>query len=307
MARAMAATFGFDAHGTGIGSPPAANYDGRVAGVSGGAVRLCRVERLSRYLCRQPTSASIVRSTSCSNRRSRCSRRSTAFSRKSTKSCAACRTSRSAPRNRPRARLERIVGVMPQVQVDRVIGSDGRAARVERRSETSPGADFADRDYFKAQVGGDRRDLCQRRARQADAPGGAGDFFVLSHRLGSADGSFRGVIAVAVRPRYFENFYTLVGQTPGNFYALVRTDGAILARYPSRHGRYAAAQCRPACSSRDRQRLSSAASVHRQIRARRHSIAASVSASSRAFRFMRLPASRPARSGPNGFRRSAHI
>ena len=40
------------------------------------------------------------------------------------------------------------------------------------------------------------------------------------------------MIAVAVRPSYFENFYALVGQTPGSFYALVRSDGAILARVP---------------------------------------------------------------------------
>jgi len=35
-----------------------------------------------------------------------------------------------------------------------------------------------------------------------------------------------------VRPSYFEDFYALIGQTPGNFFALVRADGAYLARYP---------------------------------------------------------------------------
>ncbi len=58
------------------------------------------------------------------------------------------------------------------------------------------------------------------------------DFFVLSHRLHSDDGSFRGIISVALRPNYFENFYALVGQTPGSFYSLVRGDGTILARFP---------------------------------------------------------------------------
>ena len=63
-------------------------------------------------------------------------------------------------------------------------------------------------------------------------PGGA-DFFDLSHRLESPDGSFNGVIAVAVRPRYFEDFYQLIGRTPGSFYALVRDDGMYLARLPA--------------------------------------------------------------------------
>jgi two-component system NtrC family sensor kinase len=55
--------------------------------------------------------------------------------------------------------------------------------------------------------------------------------------LASPDGSFRGVIAVAVRPAYFEDFYALIGQTPGSFYALVRSDGSFLARFPIRDNR----------------------------------------------------------------------
>ena len=64
-------------------------------------------------------------------------------------------------------------------------------------------------------------------------PGIGADFFDLSHRLESPDGSFNGVIAVAVRPGYFEDFYQLIGRTPGSFYALIREDGAYLARFPA--------------------------------------------------------------------------
>jgi two-component system NtrC family sensor kinase len=63
-------------------------------------------------------------------------------------------------------------------------------------------------------------------------PGISSDFFDLSRRLESPDGAFNGVIAVAVRPSYFEDFYALIGQTPSSFYALVRADGAYLARFP---------------------------------------------------------------------------
>src|SRR5580704_13308053 len=49
-------------------------------------------------------------------------------------------------------RLQRIVGVMPHVQSVTLIGADGRLiATSAARSDT----DFADRDYFKVQTGGD--------------------------------------------------------------------------------------------------------------------------------------------------------
>src|SRR6202012_4726755 len=64
------------------------------------------------------------------------------------------------------------------------------------------------------------------------APNEAGDLFDLSHRLGADGGAFRGVIAVAVRSRYFNDFYGMIEQSPGNFYELVRSDGVLLARYP---------------------------------------------------------------------------
>src|SRR5262249_27589920 len=59
-------------------------------------------------------------------------------------------------------------------------------------------------------------------------------FFVLSRRRPSADGAFNGVVAVAVLPQYFEEFYALIGRSPGSLYALLRADGRFLARYPER-------------------------------------------------------------------------
>jgi two-component system, NtrC family, sensor kinase len=134
------------------------------------------------------------------------------------------------------ARLERIAGVMPQLQAIVLIGRDGRPLASSALESVKTDVSFADRDYFQAQqshdVGTYVSDL---RTPQLAAVGK--DFFDLSRRLASPDGSFRGVIAVAVRPAYFEDFYALVGQTPGTFYALVRSDGAFLARYPMREDR----------------------------------------------------------------------
>jgi two-component system NtrC family sensor kinase len=134
------------------------------------------------------------------------------------------------------ARLERIAGVMPQLQAIVLIGRDGRPLASSALESVKTDVNFADRDYFQAQQSHDIGTYVSD-VRTPQLAGVGQDFFDLSQRLASPDGSFRGVIAVAVRPAYFEDFYALVGQTPGTFYALVRSDGAFLARYPMREDR----------------------------------------------------------------------
>jgi two-component system, NtrC family, sensor kinase len=133
-------------------------------------------------------------------------------------------------------RLERIAGVMPQLQAIVLVGRDGRPLASSTLNSVKSDANFADRDYFKAQVGHDIGTFVSD-VRTPQLSGVGTDFFDLSRRLGSPDGAFRGVIAVAVRPAYFEDFYALIGQTPGSFYALVRSDGSFVARYPVRANR----------------------------------------------------------------------
>ena len=124
---------------------------------------------------------------------------------------------------------------MPQVQTIMIIGRDGRPLASSRMETVLENADFSERDYFIAEkdqdVGTYVSDL-----RSPRLPGNGDDFFVLSHRLDAADGSFDGIIAVSIRPNYFENFYGMVVQTPGSFYSMARSDGALLARYPSDPG-----------------------------------------------------------------------
>jgi two-component system NtrC family sensor kinase len=133
-------------------------------------------------------------------------------------------------------RLERISGVMPQLQAIVLVGRDGRPMASSALASVKTDVNFTDRDYFKVQVAKDAGTyVSDLRTPNLSVVGT--DFFDLSRRLESPDGSFNGVIAVAVRPKYFEDFYSLIGQTPGSFYALVRADGAILARYPYRRNR----------------------------------------------------------------------
>jgi two-component system NtrC family sensor kinase len=131
-------------------------------------------------------------------------------------------------------RLDRIVGVMPQLQAIVLIGRDGRPLASSALEAVKSDVNFADRDYFKAQVDHDIGTFVSD-VRTPQLPQVGTDFFDLSRRIASPIGAFRGVIAVAVRPKYFEDFYGLIGQAPGSFYALVREDGSILARYPIRN------------------------------------------------------------------------
>jgi two-component system NtrC family sensor kinase len=133
-------------------------------------------------------------------------------------------------------RLERIAAVMPQLQAIVLIGHDGRPLASSILESVKTDVNFADRDYFQAQLDHDVGTYVSD-VHIPQLTGVGTDFFDISRRLASSAGSFHGVIAVAVRPAYFQDFYTLTGQSPGSFYALVRADGAFLARYPARNNR----------------------------------------------------------------------
>ena len=128
-------------------------------------------------------------------------------------------------------RLAGIVATMPQLQGILLLDRDGRPMVTSALASVPADKTFADRDYFGVQRDQDSGTYVSD-VRTPRLPGVGADSFDLSHRLESPDGSFNGVIAVAVRPRYFEDFYQLIGRTPGSFYALVRDDGAYLARFP---------------------------------------------------------------------------
>ncbi len=138
------------------------------------------------------------------------------------------------PRLHPR--LAQIADVMPQLQAIVLIGRDGRPLASSTLETVKTDVNFTDRDYFKAQADKDAGTYVSD-VRTPNLASVGRDFFDLSRRLDSPSKTFKGVIAVAVRPKYFEDFYTLIGQTRGSFYALVRDDGTILARYPVRSNR----------------------------------------------------------------------
>ena len=62
-----------------------------------------------------------------------------------------------------------------------------------------------------------------------------GQLLVVSHPRLDAAGRFAGVVAAAITPSYFYDFYTELGRTqPGMSISLFLADGAIVTRAPRR-------------------------------------------------------------------------
>ena len=86
-------------------------------------------------------------------------------------------------------------------------------------------------DYFTAQRNG--RPGTYVSGVHAPRVSGLGEpFFVVSRPRPSDDGTFNGVMSVAVLPSYFESFYARMSSNEGSYFALARTDGGFLARFP---------------------------------------------------------------------------
>ncbi len=125
------------------------------------------------------------------------------------------------------ARLKSITDALPQLRDLWVISSSGSPI-VSATVYPMPKIDLSDRDYFRAHKdnknGGTYvSDILQGRA--ADT-----SFFALSRRVGGPNDRFGGVTTVSIAPEYFVNFYAKL--PPPGVFALIRDDGAILARYP---------------------------------------------------------------------------
>jgi two-component system NtrC family sensor kinase len=147
-------------------------------------------------------------------------------------------------------RLKRIVDSLPQLRAIFLIDHNGHPLVSSQLAQVPPDFNVSDRDFFTAHKGGEVGTFVSAvlipRLTGLGTP-----FFVLSRRRPSADDSFNGVVAAAVLPRYFEEFYAIIGRSPGSLYALVRADGKFLARYPERRD--------------DREGLEAGSGLHRAI------------------------------------------
>ncbi len=95
-----------------------------------------------------------------------------------------------------------------------------------------PAATVADRDYFRRVAAADRGlDVSEVLVGRQTGR----ELFNVTHRRPSANGAFKGIVAVSMNPEYFRDYYrAIVAQnTEVESISLVRTDGVVLARWPA--------------------------------------------------------------------------
>ncbi|MGH6684814.1 MAG: ATP-binding protein, partial [Pseudolabrys sp.] len=132
---------------------------------------------------------------------------------------------------RLRNRLKRIVDALPQLQGIAIMDRNGHPLVSSNIASVPRDIDFSSRDYFQAQVTGNPGTYVS--SVHAPRMGGLSSyFFALSQRRRSDDGSFTGIISIAVFPSYFEDFYAKMGTADGSYFGMARADGGFLARYP---------------------------------------------------------------------------
>jgi two-component system NtrC family sensor kinase len=128
-------------------------------------------------------------------------------------------------------RLKQLVASLPQVKSAWIFDAKGHAL-VNSLVTPAPEIDFSDRDYFKAHTAGDIGTYIGE-ALQPRPPYQGAAFFGVSRRRPGEDGSFAGVLQASLFPEYFENYYARIGREPGSYFVLGRTDGTVLARFPT--------------------------------------------------------------------------
>ncbi|UWU92439.1 hybrid sensor histidine kinase/response regulator [Bradyrhizobium sp. CB1015] len=127
-------------------------------------------------------------------------------------------------------RLKRLTDSLPQLKSAWIFDANGKAL-VNSLVSPPPDLSFADRDYFYSHVDQSIGTFIGT-ALTPRPPYQGARFFGVSRRRESDDGSFIGVIQASVLPEYFESFYARIGTDPGSFFAMGRTDGAMLAHFP---------------------------------------------------------------------------
>ncbi|MFZ5691212.1 MAG: ATP-binding protein [Pseudomonadota bacterium] len=130
-------------------------------------------------------------------------------------------------------RLRQLVVSLPQFKSLWIFDPNGRALVNSLAYPQPRDLNFSDRDYFRAHLKPGSEIFVGEVLRPRD-PYPAGDFFSVSKARPSPDGSFRGVIQLSILPSYFSHFFAkLQSSYAGGYAALVREDGAVLARHPA--------------------------------------------------------------------------
>lgn len=130
-------------------------------------------------------------------------------------------------------KLQRIGGGYPQVASISIFGPQGMLV-ANSRYYPAPHASIATRDDFVGIRGGR---ILEHVSKTMTWHAGSGEaIFNTGIARHNTDGSFAGLVSVALRRSYFESFYRelLGAESRALTMSLVRADGAVLASYPPR-------------------------------------------------------------------------
>jgi two-component sensor histidine kinase len=123
--------------------------------------------------------------------------------------------------------LARVEADFPEVHAVWLVDDFG-IVRASSREFPSVPHDVMDRDWFIEARDGSAPVIVSPRRRGRVLQD---DFFTLTVRRTGADGSFQGVVQIAVAPTYFGEFYRRLA-LEGGAIAIVHRNGAVLSRHP---------------------------------------------------------------------------
>ncbi|MFB0488705.1 two-component system NtrC family sensor kinase [Methylobacterium sp. OAE515] len=127
-------------------------------------------------------------------------------------------------------RLRRIQDVLPQIQAIWVFDAFGHPLVSSTVFPVPASLNNADRDYFRAQSSSDAGTFI---GEVVQSKVGNFRFFVVSARRPEHDdGTFNGAVAISLLPAHFWDFYERLSHGVADSFALMRADGAFLARFP---------------------------------------------------------------------------
>ena len=126
-------------------------------------------------------------------------------------------------------RLSNLVKQFPQLRDLWLIDSNGHPLVSGTIFPMPRNLDLSDREYFSVHKTGDVDPYISEviHGRAADT-----SFFAITRKRVSTDGQFHGVFLVSIAPEYFTDFYSRLLRTDTSIAALIRADGAVLARFP---------------------------------------------------------------------------
>ena len=126
------------------------------------------------------------------------------------------------------SRLKSMVSAIPDVRSIWLFDLQGKPIATSTIYPV-PALDNSDRDYFIAQrdknVGVYVGKVLRPRV-------GDQIFFSVSRKRYGSSGNVEGITAVVISPMVFEHFYERLARNTSASYAMIRSDGTVLARYP---------------------------------------------------------------------------